>query len=85
MNQSPLPELADGGYWYRVPAVTVNGGTVPDGIGDTPFCGFDFGGEYVIRVLSPVAGLPALDSAQIDAHLTAIGFSVKPFARIGGI
>jgi len=84
MNLMTPPEVADGGYWYRVPAEVVDGNTRPAGIGDVPYCGWPTGDAYVIRVLEPLTGIDTLTEVAIADHLAALGYTDKPEGRIGG-
>lgn len=83
----PVPELADGGYWYVVPVVPdpVEGGKTPGEIPGVGWCAW-YGvvnGESVCAVRLPSrVDVPT----AIDAHPSEVisGWQHKPYARVGG-
>lgn len=83
-------EYRDGGYWYVVPVVIDEDGSMsPGNIPAVPyahFYGADFGLDptlVTIRTTKPVDLPQALD-ISLDDVLAAAGLSEVPFVRIGG-
>lgn len=70
-----VPELFDGGYWYKVPVVDrEDQGRHPDLPPGTDWCGWYEEDAALVRVVDPLV-LP--DNAT-QTNLT------RPYARIGG-
>lgn len=84
-----VPEFADGGYWYVVPATpmpeTEPGWTFE---GFTAGCAWyaDIDGTMMVAVRTPdpVAGIAPASPDTVSEVLQAAGESGKPFGRIGG-
>ncbi len=82
----PVPELADGGYWYVVDAIPDPelGGQTP---GDTPgvgWCAWYANGQAVIRCPNIITGLPSDPTGRVNEILSAAGYADKPYGRVGG-
>lgn len=84
----PLPELADGGFWYvfpesveQVAGKTMRGPDIPD-LAEWTGTRMD-DGTYVVRSLRPLAGVNALAGSSA-AKLIAAGEVSRPFGRIKG-
>lgn len=80
-----VPEFADGGYWYAIPAVPSI--DAPGwSFGDMPGCAWysEIAGVVycTIRVTAPISGLPVADPVSVTDILSS---GSKPFARIGGV
>jgi len=86
MNIQSPPELADGGYWYVVEAVTdpVEGGQTTGSIPGVGWCAWYANGLVAVRCPEPVTGIPTADPDTVDEILTAAGYTGKPYGRIGG-
>jgi len=86
MNLLNPPELADGGYWYVVPAVT---GPDIDGLNPGQVPGRGFGAWYasglvVIRTPSAILGVENSSAKAAKEVLIASGYAAKPRCRIEG-
>jgi len=86
MNLMTPPEIADGGYWYVVPAVPDPelGGQTPGGIPGAGWCAWYANGFAVVRTPKAVNGLATTDAATVDSLLLASGRGYKPRGRVGG-
>jgi hypothetical protein len=82
----PVPELADGGYWYAVDAVPdpLEGGQTPGDIPGLGWCAWYANGKAAIRCPNIISGVPAANAVLVDEILTAAGYTAKPYGRIGG-
>ncbi len=82
----PVPEMADGGYWYAVDAVPdpAQGGQSPGEIPGVGWCAWYANGKVAIRCPDPVIGLPSAPVEQVTEILAAAGYSGKPYGRVGG-
>lgn len=70
-----VPELYDGGYWYRVPAVQDEDSGIRPLIEDAEgWCAWEYSSSMLVRVVT----LLVVDDHQ-DIPIP------KPYARIGGL
>jgi len=91
LNQPPVPEFADAGYWYALSATALSATALDDGtVGwtvDIPgnWCGWNAEIDgvmmYAVRTAIPIASNFA--STAIGQILTSAGYTSKPFGRIG--
>jgi len=86
MNLLNPPELADGGYWYVVPAVPdpERGGLTPGEIPGVGWCAWDANVFFCLRSPDPINGMAIADQATVNAALNAHGITGKPYGRVGG-
>lgn len=77
MKMPLVPELADGGYWYRVPSVLDSDGVrVPAGEWPAGFTAWYVGEDALVRVPDP---------AMAVGELPAEGWTgPRPYGRLGG-
>lgn len=91
MIEAQVPEFADGGYWYVIPAVEVTGDEAPGwtfgGFRDVVGFYAEVDGQQIAVLRSPRAmtGLTKATAATINAVLSSAGYSSKPHARSGGL
>lgn len=82
-----VPEFADGGYWYVVPAHAELGDPPGwnTGLLTTPLSAWfgEIGGVMyaAIKVLEPISGIESAAPDTVDAVLTASGSPYKPYER----
>lgn len=92
MIVAQVPELADGGYWYVLPALPVTEGDLPGWSYGSQFTGgacawyAEIAGVMLVavRTPAPVAGLPVASQARASTVLQGAGYSGRPYGRIGG-
>lgn len=86
MNLNNPPEVADGGYWYVVPATPDPelGGQTPGDVPGTGWCAWYNNGFVAIRCPEAVAGLDQSAGKTVDAVLIGDGYTGKPHGRVGG-
>ena len=86
MNLMTPPEMADGGYWYLLPAVPDPelGGSTPGTIPGLGWGAWYARGLAVIRCPDAIDGIATTDAATVDSVLLASGATKKPYCRVGG-
>jgi hypothetical protein len=79
MNLTTPPEIADGGYWYKLAIVPdpIEGGQTPGDIPGQGWCAWYADGAVFVRTPEPVSRIVTLPGVvQISVG--------KPYGRIGG-